>query len=293
MTLPFRSPRRHLGPLLLTLALASACDDQEAIFPSPSGGGSAGTSTTGPGGAPGSSGAGQGGSAGLGGAGGGQAGAAPAGGGGLGGEAGAAGVSGSSGQSGVAGAAGGGNAAGEGGEGGSAGASGQGGAAGSAGSAGAGGQAGATQTTLTITKGASTFPLSQAYFGLTRLKDGSFEIYVEVYEGAAPGCPVQDSPSPDRTLILAGLLPATTTPQTKADGVSATVLDFEGSVTDLPVLKSTMASITTVAENLCTECYGQPDPGGRFYTFTMTSTFDDGVSIAGTGHAAHCDSLDD
>ncbi|RYE94026.1 MAG: hypothetical protein EOO75_03030 [Myxococcales bacterium] len=89
------------------------------------------------------------------------------------------------------------------------------------------------------------------------------------------------------------MLPAITTPQTKADGVSATMLDFDGEVTDALPLKSTAAAVTTVAENLCTDCFGQADPGGRFYTFDLSSTFEDGVTIAGIGHALHCDSLDE
>lgn len=193
------------------------------------------------------------------------------------------GESGSSGQSGQAGEGGGSGQAGQGG----------GGESGQAGQGGGGAAGQGVATTLAASKGGKSYPLSQAYFGLTKLSEGGFELYVEVHEGAAPGCPQQSSPTPDRTLIVSGMRPGTLTPQTKADGIATTMLDFDGTVSPVLPLKSSAATVTTLGESLCLECYGQPDPGGRFYDFSLDATLDDGVTVQGMAHATHCDSLDE
>jgi hypothetical protein len=166
-----------------------------------------------------------------------------------------------------------------------------------AGGAGEAGPAGAaavpSSTQLTISQGGKDYPLDRAQFGLTKLPSG-FEVYVEAHFGGDPACPSEASPSPSRTLILTGF-PADSAPGTvfdDASGARITLLDFEGLVTQEPVLKSTGVAITTFADNACTSCPSEDESSDRFLALTVAATFSDGSQLQGTIRADHCGSLD-
>lgn len=106
-------------------------------------------------------------------------------------------------------------------------------------------------------------------------------LYVEAYFGGDPACPTQTSPTPDRTLIIAGLhLVPDGGVLTQQDGVRVTLLDFSGALTSAPVVRALTIRATP----------REVDPGVRV-SFTLEATFDGGL-LQGTFSAEHCASLD-
>lgn len=106
-------------------------------------------------------------------------------------------------------------------------------------------------------------------------------LYVEAHFGGDPACPTQSSPTPDRTLIIAGLRAVPDGGSlTFADGVRVTLLDFTGALTSEPLLRAVAVRATPV----------EVAPGTRV-SFTLEATFDGGV-LTGRFSAPHCTSLD-
>lgn len=130
---------------------------------------------------------------------------------------------------------------------------------------------------LWLTLGSAQGGFDRAQHGLE--PDGG--LYVEAYFGGDPGCPTQSSPTPDRTLIIAGLhLVPDGGSLTQLDGVRVTLLDFTGALTSAPVERATSILATP----------REVTPGVRV-SFTVEATFDTGT-LRGTFSALHCASLD-
>jgi hypothetical protein len=120
-----------------------------------------------------------------------------------------------------------------------------------------------------------------------------WEIHVEAHEGGDAGCPTQTSPSPKHTLVLSGLpAPLPSAALSESDGLTASLLDFDGALLELtPVTQATAVAVTPTASSVCTSCVGQgPDPSG-FVAFDLLATFPEGT-VAGHLYATHCESLD-
>jgi len=160
---------------------------------------------------------------------------------------------------------------------------------------GEGGAAGAplvpAEMNLSIVKNDVAYPLERAQFGLTKITEGH-EIYVEAHFGGDPACPTESSPSPDRTLIITGLLAEdpSGTVVTEATHARANLLDFEGAITTEPILKGTTVTLTSLESNACPDC-AAGDPS-RFVGFVIDATLSDGTKVTGTVRATHCGSLD-
>lgn len=106
-------------------------------------------------------------------------------------------------------------------------------------------------------------------------------LYVEAHFGGDPACPDMTSPTPSRTLIVAGLQALRDGGVlTYAEGLRVTLLDFDGVLTSAPLLRSTATRATAVDV--------QP---GVSVTFTLEASFDGG-SFTGRLVAPHCASLD-
>ncbi len=105
-------------------------------------------------------------------------------------------------------------------------------------------------------------------------------IRVEAHFGGDPACPEEQSPSPDRTMIVTGITTAMRT-QTDADGVRATLLDFRGDLTSTPVLRAIAVSVTPR--------FVQP---GTAVSYEIEANFPQGT-ISGGLYAEHCTSLDE
>lgn len=130
-------------------------------------------------------------------------------------------------------------------------------------------------TDLSITFHGVTAGFDRAQHGVE--PDGG--LYVEAYFGGDPACPDPASPTPDRTLIIAGLR-AVSGPQTYADGVRVTLLDFVGNLSSSPFDRAVSAQATLR--------YSAP---GTLVSFTLDASFDGGTVTGGVA-AAHCASLD-
>jgi hypothetical protein len=125
--------------------------------------------------------------------------------------------------------------------------------------------------------GATRAPFDRAQHGL----EGDGGLYVEAHFAGDPACPGPSSPTPDRTLIVAGLRwPGDGGPQTYADGVRVTLLDFAGNLSPNPFDRA--VTVRAVARSV------QP---GVLVSFTLEATFDGGV-VTGGFEAPHCASLD-
>jgi hypothetical protein len=106
-------------------------------------------------------------------------------------------------------------------------------------------------------------------------------LYVEAHFGGDPACPGPMSPTPDRTLIIAGLrAPPDGGALTEADGLRVTLLDFVGNLSPHPFDRA----ITARARPR----YAAP---GVLVSFLLDATFDGGV-VNGGFAAPHCASLD-
>lgn len=144
----------------------------------------------------------------------------------------------------------------------------------------------------------TTRPFERAVYGLSapsQTGSGEWEIYIEALHGGFMGCPNEASPTPERTLILSGLvIPTGDRELSEADGLRATLLDFEGALEpDEPFVRATAVTITPAALDVCTECVGQAPPSDEdgFVAFDLSATFPDGT-ISGRVYAVHCDSMD-
>jgi len=132
-------------------------------------------------------------------------------------------------------------------------------------------------TDLVITFRGTTASFDRAQHGL----EGDGGLYVEAHFGGDPACPGPSSPTPDRTLIIAGLRwPGDGGAQTYADGVRVTLLDFRGNLSPNPFDRA--VAVRAVPRLVV--------PGVQV-SFTLDATFDGGV-VRGAFDAPHCASLD-
>lgn len=132
-------------------------------------------------------------------------------------------------------------------------------------------------TDLSITFHGVTAGFDRAQHGVE--PDGG--LYVEAYFGGDPACPGPSSPTPDRTLVIAGLhaMPDGGV-QTMADGLRVTFLDFAGTLSSSPFDRAVAAQATVRAS-----------APGALVSFTLDAAFDGGA-VTGGFAAAHCASLD-
>ncbi len=132
-------------------------------------------------------------------------------------------------------------------------------------------------TNLVMTLGARTGTFTRAQHGL----EPTGGLYVEAHFGGDLACPTQTSPTPDRTLIIAGLQPLLDGGvQTEADGLRVSLLDFTGALTNAPIVRSVSARAT--AHTMIP---------GTLVSFTLEAAFDGGT-LSGAFAAPHCASLD-
>lgn len=136
----------------------------------------------------------------------------------------------------------------------------------------------------------------RAYYGLTspaQSNSGSWAVHIEATSGGADGCPTENSPSPDWTLVVSGLaLPLS--PEPVMDGISVSFLDFSGQfLSPAPITRSTARSVQVLAADLCTDCVGMTAPAHPtgLVSLSLEATFAEGT-IRGQVFATHCDSLD-
>jgi hypothetical protein len=151
---------------------------------------------------------------------------------------------------------------------------------------------------LTVTLGDETATLERAYYGVTSPRDSNterWELYVEAYAGGADGCPTENSPTPDQTLIIAGVaFPDDNVTTTDADGLSVSLLDFSGRLSTAPVESSRGEETTMLGWTVCRECPNLPDYFVYFEIdapFTTETASADG-EVTGRVLATHCPSLD-
>lgn len=122
--------------------------------------------------------------------------------------------------------------------------------------------------------GATVAPFDRAFYGAS---EGT--LYIEVHAGGSAECPTMTSPTPDRTLVIAGLPSPFTSPRSYADGVRASLLDFKGTITKEPILRATAVTATPRGS------------GATFVALDLDATYPGG-SIAGYVYATHCASMD-
>lgn len=159
----------------------------------------------------------------------------------------------------------------------------------------AGGEAGVTdpnvcEGTCKTTQGGASFNGKEASFDRAQFgfdaEAGPPRYYVEAYAGGDPACPSQSSPTPDRTLIVAGIrrgAPGKTF--TKADGLSVTMLDFKGDLLPDPKpVSATDAVVTVIAED--------PAAAPQWVAIEVQAAFANGGGVKGHFYATRCASLD-
>lgn len=148
--------------------------------------------------------------------------------------------------------------------------------------------AGPEKTTATATLGGKTIAFERAQFGVVTDAAGSV-VQIELHEGGEAACPTEASPTPLRTLILAGLkLPLAPSTRTYADGVRATLLDFKGDVLEGPgPARATAVTVTIRAARVRADAFAEGDS----IVLDLSATYAEG-SVAGRVVAARCASMD-
>lgn len=103
------------------------------------------------------------------------------------------------------------------------------------------------KTTVEADIGGKKAPLDRAQYG-TDGTGAAQTLYIEAHAGGDTACPTENSPSPDRTLVLTGIpIGAVGTKLTEADGVTASYLDYVGDqLPDKPTTKATAVEATLV-----------------------------------------------
>ncbi len=153
------------------------------------------------------------------------------------------------------------------------------------------------EQTTQVSFGAVTEPVELGFYGLNAPdEDGNRTLYIEIHGDASTACPSQDSPTPGRTLILAGLpWPLEERAYTSADdAIRGTFFDYEGTL--LPGIapaSSTEVTVTPRAANVCVapECAGVQDADG-FVALDVSVTFEGG-NLSGSVYMTHCTSYDE
>jgi hypothetical protein len=130
-------------------------------------------------------------------------------------------------------------------------------------------------TALQARWGSVTRVLDAAYFGFNNTDPRT--IRVEAYNGAAPGCPTMQSPTPEQTLIIAFVpVPTSADPSTS----NAVLFDWDAAMfDDLRGKSATSTALTPVAHS------------AQVLAMDVSMTFDGGT-LEGHFYATHCDSLD-
>jgi hypothetical protein len=139
--------------------------------------------------------------------------------------------------------------------------------------------------------GALNASFEQAFFGLETEDQVTWSLYVELYRGGADGCPSQESPTPDYTLIISNW-PLDATELSEEDGLSATLLDFSGDLLGGQLfVKADQISVRRVGA--CASCVNWPTPEAAdgHIVVELDAQFPGG-SVNGLLRASHCDSLD-
>lgn len=127
------------------------------------------------------------------------------------------------------------------------------------------------QTTALTATMLATRVLDRAYYGVNA--NGS--LHVEVYRGGGTGCPEMNSPTPEYTLILGGVMPA--------GGASpGNFLDYEGDM--LPNMMLGQAASSVMLTSVVYQA-------GMSVALDAMLTFPAGT-ITGHLYATHCTSLD-
>lgn len=138
-------------------------------------------------------------------------------------------------------------------------------------------------TSLSGTFGDKSGAFTRAQHGVETGASGEPLLYLEAHAGGSPACPDQNSPAPERTLILANV-PRGQVGETftKADGVTAAILDFDGALGLPPTTKATAVEVKLVA----VDAANPP----AFVALDVTATFPEGT-VTGHAYASYCDSL--
>ena len=145
--------------------------------------------------------------------------------------------------------------------------------------------------TAAATFGTTQRSFDRAQFGLTSPENstsGGWELHVELHGGGSPACPEQSSPTPDRMLVIAGLkLPLTPAVYDTDAGIKSVLFDFDGDLTQAPLLRAGQTRVEVIAANACETC----PSAERFIAFELMAAFDGGT-IVGHVYGTHCSSLD-
>ena len=139
------------------------------------------------------------------------------------------------------------------------------------------------QTTLTITKGATTDAFDRSQFGY----EGNDKLFIEVRKGGVTGCPQQTSADPEFLLNVIVPRALSSTPIDQSAGAKANFLDLKGTIEEAPQPpKTTAVTITPIAAKL--------DGEGQFLAFDLHAELETGAVIDGHVFSSeHCTSLDD
>ncbi len=138
-------------------------------------------------------------------------------------------------------------------------------------------------TSLQAQYGTVKASFGRAQFGHDLQGGRVTSLTVEAHAGGSPECPKEDSPTPDRTLVVSGIpVGSQGRTLTFADGVRATLLDFKTVLTKKPLDRATSITLKVIALD---------GDLPRTVAFDLEATFEEGT-IKGHAYATHCTSMD-
>lgn len=148
------------------------------------------------------------------------------------------------------------------------------------------------------TFGARTRRFDRVQFGFERADAGAGAdasvsppgrpVYLEAYEGGDPACPEMNSPTPLRTIVIAGLrVPSSGLPVTQTEGLVVSLVDFQGDLVSDPMpLRAASARVTVQRATL------EPADDATM-AIELDADFGAGRTVRGALTATHCRSLDE
>lgn len=138
------------------------------------------------------------------------------------------------------------------------------------------------KTSLEVEVNGVTRTLTRAQFG-TDGAGAEQQLHVEAYQGGDPACPDEDAPTPNRTVVLAGV-PGVAEPGdvfTEADDVAFALLDHTGDqLPAKPIASATAVKVTVVKIDVPTSV-----------ELEVEATLEGGGRAAGRLFATYCESM--
>lgn len=146
-----------------------------------------------------------------------------------------------------------------------------------------------TGTCRTLTakavKGLDTVAFDRAFYGYNGSNAAPTSLRIELHQGGDATCPTMNSPTPRQTAIVSAIPVSNRTVPTSDLTAKVSYLDFAGTLTMSPIVRSTAVSLSAIT--------GSFAANDLYVAFDINATLGEAISVTGHVFAIHCASLDE